>query len=134
VLWRNLGRRRGGRVLLMVHDEGLGQELAEVVRGRGLDAKVVREGQVLSLIEKETPDAVVLDLGAPGIQGGATLLAIRDSRLHTGLPVLAVTTPALSDHDREMVRELSTVFAPRDGASDALAKLLEASFHVTTSD
>ena len=134
VLWRNLGRRRGGRVLLMVHDEGLGQELAEVVRGRGLDAKVVREGQVLSLIEKETPDAVVLDLGAPGIRGGATLLAIRDSRLHTGLPVLAVTTPALSDHDREMVRELSTVFAPRDGASDALAKLLEASFHVTTSD
>ena len=134
VLWRNLGRRRGGRVLLMVGDEACEEELADVVREHGLDVRSSTAGDLLTVLGQEAPDAVVLDMALPGIHGVAALLEVRESRLHTGLPVLAVTSPDLNEQERDMVRELATVFAPRDQAGPQLAKLLEASFHTSTSE
>ncbi|MGB1658545.1 MAG: response regulator, partial [Longimicrobiales bacterium] len=133
VLWRNLGRRRGGRVLLMVGDEACEEELAEVVKEHGLDVRSSTTGDLLTVLGREAPDAVVLDMALPGIQGVSALLEVRESRLHTGLPVLAVTSPNLNEKEREMVGELATVFAPREHAGLELAKLLEASFHTSKS-
>ena len=134
VLWRNLGRRRGGRVLLMVGDEACEEELAKVVQQHGLDVRSSTTGDLLTVLGQEAPDAVVLDMALPGIHGVAALLEVRESRLHTGLPVLAVTSPNLDEKEREMVGELATVFAPREQAGPELAKLLEASFHTSTSE
>ena len=134
VLWRNLGRRRGGRVLLMVGDEACEEELAKVVTEHGLDVRSAKAGDILAVLGQEAPDAVVLDMALPGIRGVAALLEVRESRLHTGLPVLAVTSPELSEDEQRMVGDLATVFAPRSHAGPELAKLLEASFHTGTSE
>jgi len=134
VLWRNLGRRRGGRVLLMVGDEACEEELAKVVTEHGLDVRSAKAGDILAVLGQEAPDAVVLDMALPGIRGVAALLEVRESRLHTGLPVLAVTSPELSEDEQRMVGDLATVFAPRSHAGPELAKLLEASFPTGTSE
>lgn len=131
VLWRNLGRRRGGRVLLMVADEDREQELSGVVAEHGLDPGLSHDGDLMTVLNREAPHAVVLDMALTSMDGVASLLELRESRLHTGLPVLALTHPGLYEKEREMVRELATVHAPGEHAARELAKLLEASFHTS---
>jgi CheY-like chemotaxis protein len=128
VLWRNLGRRRGGRILLVVEDETRRNSLAALVRKRGLEVASAAGGDLMTLLAHESPDAVVLDLATPGMHGVASLLELREDRVHTGLPVLAVTHPGLNDKEREMVSELATVFAIPEQAGPVLERLLEASF------
>jgi len=133
VLWRNLGRRRGGRVLLMVGDEERKARLAAVVRGRGLDPAVAGGGDFMTVVGQEAPDAVVIDLSLPGLHGVAALLELRDDRLHTGLPVLVVTHEGLNERERQVVIDLATVHADPLRAPAELEKLLEASFPLAAS-
>ncbi|MDH3271040.1 MAG: response regulator, partial [Gemmatimonadota bacterium] len=130
VLWRSLGRRRGGRVLLMVTEEDHRAELERVVRRRGFDASTATRGDVIQILGSEAPDAVVIDLGLPGGRGIAALLELRADRVHTGLPVLVLTNEGINEKQREIVRELATVHAPASGATEALARLLDVSFPV----
>lgn len=131
VLWRNLGRRRGGRVLLMVGDADRKAELAGVVSEHGLEVRTSAERDVMAALAQESPDAVVLDLSLPNLHGVASLLELRESRVHTGLPVLVLTRPDLNEREREMVGELATVYSQPDGADEKLARMLEASFQTS---
>ena len=130
VLWRNLGRRRGGRVLMMVSNDEREKELTAIVEEHGLEVRLSRDPDLLTVLGKESPDAVVLDMALPGVPGASSLLQLRESRLHTGLPVFAMTHPEMSEKERNLVKELATVFAPEDEAGPGLAKMLEASFHM----
>jgi PAS domain S-box-containing protein len=133
VLWRNLGRRRGGRILLMVGEEECRDELSALVLNRGLEVAAVDSGDLIAHLGKEAPDAVVLDLAMSGFHGVADLLELRDDRLHTGLPVMVLTHDGLNEK-RELIGEMATVHAPRDEASATLERLLDASFPVAESE
>lgn len=128
VLWRNLGRKRGGRVLVMAADGDHRTHLQNVIEERGLEAAVEGAGDLMTIVGRQAPDAVVLDLSLPDLHGVAELLALRDDRLHTGLPVLAITNDTLNATEQELVRELATVHAEASDAPAMLAKLLDASF------
>ncbi len=128
VLWRNLGRRRGGRILLMVDDVHRRGELSEVIAHRGLEVAHAAGGDLLAVLGQEAPDAVVLDLANAELHGVAALLELRDDRVHTGLPVLVLTHDGLNEKEREIVEELATVHTSGGEAAVALTKLLEASF------
>ena len=130
VLWRNLGRRQGGRVLLMVAAADHREELAQVIESRGLEVVAVAKSRLLDAIGRHAPDAVVLDLALPATEGVAPLLDLREHRLHTGLPVFVLTHDGLNDKDREVVAELATIHAERAESADALAHLLDAVFTV----
>ena len=133
VLWRNLGRKRGGRVLLMVGEDAGHSELAEIVEETGLEvAKGTGGDDLVTVLGKEAPDAVVLDLALPGLQGVAALLKLRDDRLHTGLPVMVITHEDLNDKEREIVHEMATVHAGAAEASATLRRLLDASFSLAS--
>ena len=88
----------------------------------------------MTVLNREAPHAVVLDMALTSMDGVASLLELRESRLHTGLPVLALTHPGLYEREREMVHELATVHAPGEHAARELVKLLEASFHTSASE
>ena len=88
----------------------------------------------MAVLNREAPHAVVLDMALTSVGGVASLLELRESRLHTGLPVLALTHPGLNETEREMVRELATVHADGEHAARELARLLEASFHTSPSE
>ncbi len=128
VLWRNLGRRLGGRVLLMVDDEERREQLANVVYSRGLEVAEPTESEFMATLAREAPDAVVLDLAMPEVHGVAELLALRDDRLHTGLPVLALTHSGLNEKELEMVGQLATIHGDATVAASQLEQLLDVSF------
>ena len=128
VLWRNLGRRRGGRVLLMVGDAQQQMDLTQVVEARGLEVAEPKGSDFSVALAREAPDAVVLDLSFPGLHGVASLLELREDRVHTGLPVLVVTRPGLNAKEQEIIKELATVAAEPANAGARLATLLDASF------
>jgi PAS domain S-box-containing protein len=128
VLWKNLGRQRGGRVLLMVDDDARREELTEIVRDRGLDVLPSSGGDLLPILSQQAPDALVLDLALDGVHGVAALLELRDDRMHTGLPVLVMTHPDMNDKEREIVGELATAHASPADAAAVLANLLDVSF------
>ncbi len=128
VLWRNLGRRRRGRVLLIVDEPRTRTRLSSVVQGHGLEVAADHGTDVMEALRREAPDAVVMDLRVPGLHGVAALLELRDDRIHTGLPVLAVTHPGLNAKELEIVGELATVHAYAHGAAAQLEKLLDVSF------
>jgi PAS domain S-box-containing protein len=128
VLWRNLGRRRGGRVLLVAEDGELQDQLAAVADATGLEVATSNQGDLVMVLAREGPDAVVLDLAMPDMHGVAALLELRDDRLHTGLPVLAITHEGLNHKEREIVHEMATLHADRSEAPHMLARLLDASF------
>lgn len=132
VLWRNLGRRRGGRVLMVVSDDEREKELTAIVEEHGLEVRSSRDPDLMAVLAKESPDAVVLDMALPVKSGVSSLLELRESRLHTGLPVFAMTHSEMNEKERDMVRELATVFAPGDEAVRGLTKMLEASFHMSS--
>jgi len=48
--------------------------------------------------------------------------------VHTGLPVLVLTHPALNEAERRLVGELATVHAVPAKSKEALKYLLDASF------
>ena len=128
VLWKNLGRQRGGRILLMVHDKALEKELGEIVTARGLEVSTGGGGELMSILGHEAPDAVVLDLDRPDVSGISAILELRDDRIHTGLPVLVLTPSGLDEREREIVGELATVHSEHGKSADALRHLLDASF------
>jgi PAS domain S-box-containing protein len=128
VIWRNLGRRLGGRVLLMVDDPDRRGQLADVVHTRGLEVADPAGSEFMVALAREAPDAVVMDLSMPGLHGVAELLQLRDDRALTGLPVLALTHPGLNAKERELVGELATIHADPSAGPAQLEKLLDVSF------
>jgi PAS domain S-box-containing protein len=134
VLWRNLGRRRGGRVLLVVSDERVLEGMEAVVRSCGLEPAAFQGDNLLLHIEEVGPDAVVLDLGVEALHGVASLLELRADRLHTGLPALVVTHGALDEKERDVIADLATAYADLTDAPAALKELLELSFPLPPSE
>ena len=67
-----------------------------------LKAETGEKGVEITL--KELPDFVILDIQLPGIDGFEVLRRIRDSELDGSIPVIAVTSYAMSG-DRERLMD-----------------------------
>jgi len=90
--------------------EGLSRALA----GRGYTVRTAPDGpQLLSLMERERPDLVVVDIMMPGMSGLDVLRRVRDDGRWPDVPVMMVT--ALTDV--EVTRS-----AQDGGASDVVHK------------
>jgi PAS domain S-box-containing protein len=128
VLWRNLGRRHGGRVLSMVESDDQRQELATLVEERGLEVVGVGGDEPLDALRRHQPDAAILDTAFRGTDVVGSLRELRGDRLLAGLPVFVLTHAGLSQKDRAIVGELATVHAGPASAHAALTRLLDAVF------
>ncbi|MGD8321877.1 MAG: response regulator, partial [Gemmatimonadota bacterium] len=70
VLWRNLVRKRGGRILLLDADHESRTLVETHLRRLGLEVVVATDGHAgLEAIRLEAPDAVLLDIVIPGMGG-----------------------------------------------------------------
>jgi CheY-like chemotaxis protein len=125
VLWRHLGRSRGSRLLLVVDDERVRKDLADFLRGRGLEVVVPkRDAGALEALDAEAPDAVILDLSPHGSVTVDTLARIRENRLYTGLPTFVLADHDLSTQARDQLQDLMTIVVPRQDPVAALEELL----------
>lgn len=103
------------RVLVVEDDVRVAGQIGETLRGAGYVVEMTGEGdEALFLGETEDYDAVVLDLGLPGVDGLTVLQRWRAAG--RGMPVLILTA---RDTWRDKVTGL------RAGADDYLAKPFE---------
>jgi CheY-like chemotaxis protein len=132
VLWRNLIRRQGARVLVVEDDPSGREMLTQHLKEAGLEVTAVANGQeALDAVNREAPDAVILDLLMPVMDGMTFLDRLRSNPYHRGLPVIVVTAKDLSPREREELAEkASGVIAKGDGVEDRLKELLGALFPI----
>jgi PAS domain S-box-containing protein len=132
VLWRHLGRNRAGRLLLVIDDQRIRDELTSFLRGRGLEV-VVPQGSTgpLEALDAQAPDAVILDLVPHGSVGMDVLDRIRENRLYTGLPIFVLMAGDLVPETRERLQDLMTIVVPRQDPVGALEELLGVLFPMT---
>jgi len=98
-------------VLVVEDDTALAEWIADYLAQHGFRVALASRGDdALQRIERDAPDAVVLDLGLPGIDGLAVCRRAR--AFYTG-PVLMLTA---RDEDEDEIRGLE------DGADDYLVK------------
>lgn len=103
------------RILVVEDDERVAGQMTEALLGAGYVVERAREGEEAQFLgETEDYDAVVLDLGLPGIDGLTILRRWRDAG--RAMPVLILTA---RDTWRDKVTGL------RAGADDYLAKPFE---------
>ncbi len=85
-----------GRVLLLAQDDPTSQDvLRHVLETAGASVVSVSNGNdAVALAEEKGFDAILLDLGLPGMDGYAAARAIRLDKKHARTPILAVTANA----------------------------------------
>jgi PAS domain S-box-containing protein len=130
VLWRHLGRSRGGRVLVMA-DGGLQGRLTAFLTGRGLEAVAPKRGSgLLDAVDAEAPDAVLFDLGEGRTDRIEVLQRLRSNRIHEGLPTFVLADRTLDEVSREALRDLFAVVVPREDPIGSLEEVLGVLFPV----
>ena len=103
------------QILLVEDDHALAKALQQALQEQSHTVNTVGSGEAaLHIIQTETPDIVILDLGLPDIDGIDVLK--RSRKKHADLPVLILT--ARSDLDNR-IKGLDS------GADDYLAKPFE---------
>jgi CheY-like chemotaxis protein len=122
VLWRNLVRHGPARVLLVDDDSDARITVSEYLRDAGLQVRAVQNGEeALRAVEEEAPDAVILDLRMPVMDGFTFLDRLRETPYNSGLPVVVLTGHDLSGEERDHLQ---------DKASTVLAKGAEVEAHL----
>jgi CheY-like chemotaxis protein len=125
VLWRNLVRKRGGRILLLDADHESRTLVETHLRRLGLEVVVATDGHAgLEAIRMEAPDAVLLDIVIPGMGGIEFLKKLRANPLHTGLPVLVLTGKELTHQETKDLGDMASGVISKDGTM--LSELREA--------
>lgn len=100
------------RVLITDDDAGIRDLLRDQLEAAGFETKVARDGhEALDRIASFRPDAMVLDLSMPGLDGFGVLQSLQDQAIR--LPVLVLT----ARHDASDVRKAVSL-----GARDYLGK------------
>jgi DNA-binding response OmpR family regulator len=104
--------RTKARVLITDDDAGIRDLLRDQLEAAGFETKIARDGhEALDRIASFRPDAMVLDLSMPGLDGFGVLQSLQDQAIR--LPVLVLT----ARHDASDVRKAVSL-----GARDYLAK------------
>lgn len=102
-------------------DRGL---LVAVLEERGYEVILADNGGAgLMLCHRGTPDAVVLDLNMPGIDGRSILRQLRI--LHPTLPVVVFSGLSTDEIEQEMLNQGATAFIQKAFSLDQLGLALQ---------
>jgi PAS domain S-box-containing protein len=135
VLWRNLVRKRGGRILVVDDEKSARTLLSQFLASLGLEVVEAGDGQeALEAIRMEAPDAVLLDLLMPQMDGMTFLQRLRANPLHTGLPVIVLTGKELSRQEEKQLADIASgVVQKGEGMHDDLREALGSMFTLNAS-
>ncbi len=130
VLWRNLVRKRGGRVLVVDDEREMRDTLSRYLTGLGLEVVTAQDGEEgLESVRTEAPDAVLLDLVMPVMDGMTFLRRLRSNPVHAGLPVLVVTDKELTKEEQNDLSDMASgVLTKEDAVSGRLRRVLNSLF------
>lgn len=94
------GPKANARILLVEDSEPAIIQIRDVLSDSGYQLSVARGGkEALACIESELPDAIILDLMIPGVDGFEVLKTIREVERTAHVPVLILTAKHLTRDD-----------------------------------
>lgn len=95
----------GNRILVVEDDERSRRLLVDVLGHHGYEVTAVESGELgIARSAGAMPDAVLLDIQLPGINGFEVLWKLRQIAGGERVPILAVTASVM-DHDRRKIME-----------------------------
>jgi CheY-like chemotaxis protein len=115
-------------VLLVEDDVDSRLAVSRYLRAAGLKVRAVANGkEALKAVDEEAPDAVILDLMTPVMDGFTFLDRLRAMPYHSGLPVIVLTDRDLSSDEWEDLREkASSVVEKGENIEERLREVLGA--------
>jgi len=130
---RNGTSEAGGRILVCDDDASLLQALTISLTARGYEVVVARTGEEgLDLVAHRHPDAVLLDLGLPGIDG---VDVVRGIRGWSSVPIIVLSARHQSVSKVEALDAGADDYVTKPfGMDELLARLRAALRRVTTGD
>ena len=110
--------------ILVIDDNALDRDLlVAVLEEKGYEVISADNGRVgLMVCHQRTPDAVVLDLNMPGIDGLSLLRQLRI--LHPTLPVVVFSGHSAQEVEEEMLKQGATAFIQKAFSLDLLGAAL----------
>jgi len=111
--------------ILVIDDDARDRSLlVAVLEEKGYEVILADNGRVgLILCHQRTPDAVVLDLNLPGIDGLSLLRQLRI--LHPTLPVVVFSGHSAQEVEEEMLNQGATAFIQKAFSLDQLGLALQ---------
>ena len=111
--------------ILVIDDDARDREiLAAVLEERGYEVIVADNGGTgLMLCHRRDPNAVVLDLHMPGIDGRSLLRQLRT--LHPTIPVVVISGHRTEEVEEEMLNQGATAFIQKAFSLDQLGLALQ---------
>jgi signal transduction histidine kinase/CheY-like chemotaxis protein/HAMP domain-containing protein len=95
----------GRRILLVEDSEAIVIQMTEMLAEQGYAVRTAKNGiEALARIEEELPDAVILDLMMPEMDGFAVLKVIRGTERSEKLPVLILTARQVTREELGFLR------------------------------
>ena len=92
-------------ILLVEDSEPAIIQLKDFMEESGYKILIARDGtQALEIISKEIPDAMILDLMMPGVDGFEVLKTIRNAEATASLPVLILTAKNITKEDLKILK------------------------------
>ena len=89
--------------------------------------------EALDRVAQEAPDAVVLELQMPVMDGFTFLDRVRASPYHAGLPVIVMSARELSAREHEVLAEKASGFVAKgEGVEERMIEVLGALFPLGT--
>ena len=95
-----------GSVLVVDDEESVRRLVLETLRTNGFELREAASGEeALAEIASRTPDALILDLVMPGLDGFAVLERLQDNPETRLLPVIVLTARRLSSEERRLLSD-----------------------------
>jgi CheY-like chemotaxis protein len=122
-----MGALFGVRVLVADDDVDNAEMLAELLTLRGADVHTAANGfEVLELVSRSPPDALLLDIEMPDIDGYELARLLRKAPATSAMPILAVTARVSKTDMHEAFEAGFDAHVPKPIDGDALITLLAA--------
>jgi signal transduction histidine kinase/DNA-binding response OmpR family regulator len=115
-----------GRVLVVDDDHTVRSLVSETLRGAGFQPLEAADGaEALAAVGREAPDAIVLDLVMPNLDGFEVLDRLHADPEGRGIPVVVLTARELSSADRSRLRARAVSLLEKSAYSpDELRRLV----------
>lgn len=116
--------------LLVVDDEpGVARVMIQQLQRYGYKTLTAEDGaEALAMIEKERPDAVILDMVLPSMDGTAVILQMKSREALRRIPIVVVTGAHLTGAKADILNNYSIPALPKPWRESQLLECVEGAF------
>ncbi len=122
--------KRSGKVMLVEDTESVVLMLTDFLKFMGYEVAVARNGiQAVDMVEQEKPDAILMDVMMPGMDGLEATRRIRKLNGTQKIPIIALTALAMPGDREQCIAAGMNDYLSKPVLMQDLAQVLETHMH-----